>query len=411
MNNGTRIKVSFLLFVLMMFYGIAKAQTAESFTLTVESEQGEGVEYKTLECKQNYEKEGCRIEFSDVVGSLYGKKIETMFLYIELNLNYAEVFTAAYNCSKEKFPKGSGTKAILALSFDNGTILNKNVEVERVGQLIKLKNSNIKKFKNKQAEVEDDAFLSTIAEYNIIEISYTMEIEEFGYPELYMWTWKLNGFKTAPTIKAMMQKIATEQGKSGSNSNSNSGGNANIDWRTQMTKVMDHPTQNLSNGKYKGETTSTNIRYGLGVYKWEDGTYYWGLWKQGDMNGTGIYICSDGYTFTNCPDCVYYVGKSDKGTCYDKFGNLIYYGDFYNGYPTGTYPTAGNYSSYKFECIDYNDGDKYIGETKDGRRHGQGIYLWKNGDAWFGIWQDGNRHGYGIYLYYKGDVKYGYSKD
>lgn len=416
MNNSTWIKESFLLFVLMIFYGIAQAQTAEPFTLSIESEQEEGFESKAFICMQNYEKEGCKIKFTwceDQIELSDGRKAKSNMVFLEIELNLNKSFTNG------DFPAQleSGNIGVeFELDDFDMSRLHKIVRFEKRGQTIVLQ-TNTHGFKTVHDlrignteikgnnEIDADTFLSLITKRNIHEVRIII------LGKLTTWGWELNVFKTAPTIKAMMQRIVAEQGKSGSNSNSNSGSNAKIDWRTQMRKVMDHSTQNFSNGKYKGQTTSANIRYGLGVYKWEDGSYYWGLWEQGDMNGTGIYICSDGYTYTNCPDCVYYVGKSDKGTCYDKFGNLIYYGDFYNGYPTGTYPTAGDYSSYRFECIDYNDGDKYIGETKDGRRHGQGIYLWKNGDAWFGIWQNGNRDGYGIYLYYKGDMEYGYSKD
>lgn len=184
-------------------------------------------------------------------------------------------------------------------------------------------------------------------------------------------------------------------------------------WRINMRKTVDYVTQNLSNGAYKGQTSYNGSRNGFGVYWWQDGTYYWGGWKDDDENGYAIYICPEGYIVNNCPNCVYYVGnwrndsKSGNGTCYDKYGNLIYYGDFSNDRPKGAYPNTGSYSSYKFECIEYTDGSKYVGETKDGKRHGYGIYIWKNGDVWYGPWEDGMRKGYGIKMYYNGSIKYG----
>ena len=184
-------------------------------------------------------------------------------------------------------------------------------------------------------------------------------------------------------------------------------------WRTQMRKVLDHVTKRTTNGAYKGQIKN-GWKNGYGVYWWKEGDYLFGYWSDNCKTGYCIYIYGDGYEMDNCPGCVYFVGhsvKSEKGTCYDKYGNLIYTGDFSNSRPTGTYPTEGNYSSYKFECIEYNGGGKYIGETKNGKRHGQGVYLWKNGDAWYGPWEDDSRNGYGVYLYYKGNVQYGYSKD
>ena len=138
----------------------------------------------------------------------------------------------------------------------------------------------------------------------------------------------------------------------------------------------------------------------------------------GLSEGLHMYLCSVGKIVSNCPNCAYYVGyycdglKCGKGKCYDKDGNLIYYGDFSDAKPIGTYPSTEKYMSNKFECIEYKSGDKYVGETYKGQRHGQGIYLWKDGDAWYGPWKDGNRDGYGIMMYYNGDVKYGkWSKD
>jgi hypothetical protein len=99
--------------------------------------------------------------------------------------------------------------------------------------------------------------------------------------------------------------------------------------------------------------------------------------------------------------------KSGKGTCYDATGKLIYLGDFANDNPTGTYPTTG-YDSWKFEIISYSDGGKYIGETKDVKRHGYGIYLWNSGEMWYGYWKDGLRNGYGIYIALDGSITTGY---
>lgn len=185
------------------------------------------------------------------------------------------------------------------------------------------------------------------------------------------------------------------------------------EWRTLMNKVLDHATSSYNNrDSYKGEK-SDNGKSGLGVYRWSAGSYHWGKLSMDDFNGVGIYITSQGFTLNNCPNCHYYVGNysndklEGKGTCYDQYGNLIYYGEFSNDAPTGTYPSTANYSSYKFECFTYNSGNMYIGETKNGKRHGKGILLWKNGDAWYGEWTDDKRDGYGIHMYYNGNLTAG----
>lgn len=182
-------------------------------------------------------------------------------------------------------------------------------------------------------------------------------------------------------------------------------------WRSALGKCGDYVTWNYDNGSYKGQTYDGH-RSGLGMYSWNDGSFYIGGWNSGNRNGMATYITTPGYTLTNCPDCAYYVGewlsqdKSGTGTCYDKFGKLIYYGSFANDIPTGTYPMSG-FDSYKFECIEYSSGAYYVGETYNGKRHGKGVYIWSTGDMWYGNWSNGERDGYGIYMPYQGSVSTG----
>jgi serine/threonine protein kinase len=41
-----------------------------------------------------------------------------------------------------------------------------------------------------------------------------------------------------------------------------------------------------------------------------------------------------------------------------------------------------------FFIINYNNGDKYEGNLKDGRKNGNGTYIWANGVVYSGIWKD-----------------------
>jgi len=167
--------------------------------------------------------------------------------------------------------------------------------------------------------------------------------------------------------------------------------------------------------KYKGNIIN-NKPYGLGAYYWGDsGGFYFGGWREYNREGYGILISSDfeSREINNCSGCVVYVGswsnddKSGKGTCYDKNGRLIYYGDFINDKPTETYPSTGDYSKYKFENHEYNWGDAYLGETIDGVREGHGIYFWQDGKMWFGGCKDDERNGGGIEISNNGVIKSG----
>jgi hypothetical protein len=48
------------------------------------------------------------------------------------------------------------------------------------------------------------------------------------------------------------------------------------------------------------------------------------------------------------------------------------------------------------------DGDKYVGEFRDGKPNGQGTYTWADGHKYVGQAMDGKRHGQGILIYADG---------
>jgi type 1 fimbria pilin len=64
----------------------------------------------------------------------------------------------------------------------------------------------------------------------------------------------------------------------------------------------------------------------------------------------------------------------------------------------------------------YANGDKYVGEHRDGKAHGQGTYTAANGDKYVGGFREGNKHGEGIYYFladnqFKGDRYIGGFRD
>jgi hypothetical protein len=52
--------------------------------------------------------------------------------------------------------------------------------------------------------------------------------------------------------------------------------------------------------------------------------------------------------------------------------------------------------------LTWSEGDKYVGEYKDGKGHGQGTYTWASGSKYVGEWKDGKRQGQGTYTFGKG---------
>lgn len=69
-------------------------------------------------------------------------------------------------------------------------------------------------------------------------------------------------------------------------------------------------------------------------------------------------------------------------------------------------------SYLKNKTINYSNGDKYVGQVVNGKRHGYGTYYFNTtGDRFTGNWVNGKRTGYGTYYYANGTKKSGYWKD
>ena len=56
------------------------------------------------------------------------------------------------------------------------------------------------------------------------------------------------------------------------------------------------------------------------------------------------------------------------------------------------------YLIFRVIIKEYDNG-KYIGEWKNGKREGKGIYYWNNGDIYEGDWKNNKGEGKGIINY------------
>lgn len=65
----------------------------------------------------------------------------------------------------------------------------------------------------------------------------------------------------------------------------------------------------------------------------------------------------------------------------------------------------------KLETICFKNGDRYVGELKNGYFHGHGIYYWSDGGRHEGEYKDGKANGHGICYYANGDRYEGEWKD
>lgn len=180
----------------------------------------------------------------------------------------------------------------------------------------------------------------------------------------------------------------------------------NRDWRDLLNSRIKRVTNLFDNSWYVGQKG----RYGYCLYWWKsDKDVYFGNYDKGERDGFGMYICSntDNRHLLNCPNGKVYVGnwnnqkKSGRGSVYDRNGKLIYFGNFILDKPSAKYPMQESWTQYTFETINYKNGDKYVGELKNGKRHGQGMYIWAEGNSivWYGQWINDIRDGYGILIY------------
>ena len=125
---------------------------------------------------------------------------------------------------------------------------------------------------------------------------------------------------------------------------------------------------------YKGEYKNGK-KNGIGTYKWNDNSFYKGEWKNNDLNGIGMYKFRDGS---------YYYGEWEKNQM--------------NGFGEFTFPMVktyiGNFSWDKKDNFGilfwYQEQKAFIGFWLDNKQHGKGKFINK-GKEKFGIWNLGKK--------------------
>ena len=149
-----------------------------------------------------------------------------------------------------------------------------------------------------------------------------------------------------------------------------------------------------SGGSYDGHSRRNKF-FGWGSYQTANGNRWIGQWSDGTCV-FGILIKGD----------VARVGSDTRHVNYDlKEGLIISYVKNNEKFPVSR--EEAEQSPYRFACLHYGEGDFYLGETKNGLRHGQGIYHWANGNYWYGTFSDNYRQGYGALFREDGNIDYG----
>lgn len=158
--------------------------------------------------------------------------------------------------------------------------------------------------------------------------------------------------------------------------------------------------QPKNNVYYKGEPAE---KQHTGIKLWSDeNMWFIGQFTKNNELDEGIYLSGEPNSYSVFGYTIFYVGtysngKRSKGSCYDRFGNLIFRGDFQNNqpYPQSQYSEQQNFfpsdhdRSHLFEYISDENGNAYLGETFNHIREGFGVFFWDNGDLWIGKWENG----------------------
>jgi len=97
-------------------------------------------------------------------------------------------------------------------------------------------------------------------------------------------------------------------------------------------------------------------------------------------------------------------GQYSAASSLPKHGGDKFVGEFRDGQKHGQ-------GTYVFGPSSKGAGNKYVGEWRDNKRHGQGIYTTADGDKYVGEWWDGYEHGQGTYNWAKGDKYVGEFRD
>ena len=165
----------------------------------------------------------------------------------------------------------------------------------------------------------------------------------------------------------------------------------------------------------------TSLLFGQGnlvLYRWDTGAkvYVWKAFGDSDINPK-----YEGEIKNGKPDGFGILTYIDLVSCRPVCGKK-YVGEFKDGlrHGQGTHTWSegsmyvGKYKDGKRNgqgTMTYSSGNKYVGEWKDGVVHGQGKHTWSEGDKYVGEFKNGMRNGQGTYTFSDGKKYVGEWKD
>ncbi len=153
-----------------------------------------------------------------------------------------------------------------------------------------------------------------------------------------------------------------------------------------LDMIEKHPLTIITTttGQYIGQVGANEKLYGYGMFVNNDGSQITGMFREGKpfltINMSGKNITVGGPDFY----AIYGMETGRLDYVYDnKQGRLI---------PGDELPDRYDYA---FVSMRYLNGDQYVGETYQNKRHGYGVYYYASGKIWFGMYDNDIRSGYG----------------
>ncbi|MCR5313586.1 MAG: hypothetical protein K6E54_08115 [Bacteroidaceae bacterium] len=138
---------------------------------------------------------------------------------------------------------------------------------------------------------------------------------------------------------------------------------------------------NGRHGQYYGQITPSKDMYGFGQYQMNDDVVITGQFR---MNSFvfGIKMGSHIVRVGSSEHYISYDLTSGEPISITKRGEVI--------------PVSDEARKiYRFQSLSYASGDRYVGETVNGKRDGYGIYMYKTGEFYYGSYKNNDRYGAG----------------
>lgn len=149
-------------------------------------------------------------------------------------------------------------------------------------------------------------------------------------------------------------------------------------------------------GQYFGQITKDKNIYGFGAYYTDQDGVVYGQFRLGNF----LFGIKMGVQTAK-------VGSNDHYICYDLTTGdpqyIVKDGDKYS-------LPADYAKTYRFESLTYHNGDRYVGETVNGKRDGVGLYYYSNGNYYYGRYSNNERRGFGAMFFTNNTITIQYWK-